>query len=83
MPTPSTIKAIKDYPYILDALMPYLPRLAELNFDGDLASHNVFLYFPLSLKTLVWGHCPGIKPSKLIPLLKRQVNRSKTTKNAE
>lgn len=83
MPNASTVKAIKDYPYILDALMLYLPRLTDLTFDGDIASHNVFLYFPLSLKRLVFGHCSGIKASKLITILKRQLNRTKSVKNAE
>ncbi|GAA5910829.1 hypothetical protein JCM5296_003381 [Sporobolomyces johnsonii] len=64
------------YPYILDAVLPYLPKLKVLKFAGAHASTNVFSYFPASLKTLSWSLCPAIEPAALGRLLCKPVART-------
>lgn len=50
-PSDELLSNISTYPYILDALMPYLPHLTTCHWDGPLASTSVFSFFPISLKT--------------------------------
>lgn len=52
-PDEDLIQKIGNYPYFLDAVVPYLPNLKTLTWDGHLASTAVFSFFPMSLKTCV------------------------------
>lgn len=50
-PTDIDISNVGQHPYLLDAILPYLPKLSTLNFDGNLASTALFSTMPKSLNT--------------------------------
>lgn len=82
-PTPLMLNAIDNYVYFLDAVLPYLPHLVSLSWDGELASTSAFSFFPVSLNNIKWAHCSAIHPLVLSKLLRKEVNRTRTIKNAE
>ncbi|GAA5971855.1 hypothetical protein JCM11641_001540 [Rhodosporidiobolus odoratus] len=82
-PDYATLSKIADYHYVLDAIMPYLPALKELRFDGPHASTSIFSFFPPSLTKLTFGHCPAIQPAALAKLLRKTVTRTKQVVNAD
>lgn len=49
-PSSAMLGAIDNYVYFLDAVVPYLPHLNKLQWDGNLASTTVFSVLPVSLK---------------------------------
>ena len=52
-PTSDYVDRVGKYTYLLDAVMPCLPNLTRLRFDGPHASAHVFAWFPEKLKTYV------------------------------
>ncbi|GAA5986591.1 hypothetical protein JCM10908_003816 [Rhodotorula pacifica] len=65
------------YTYLLDAVMPCLPNLTRLRFDGPHASAHVFAWFPEKLKTVSFSNCPTISPSTLVKVLNKTLTRTK------
>ncbi|GAA5914944.1 hypothetical protein JCM5296_006498 [Sporobolomyces johnsonii] len=82
-PQPELLFKIAAYPYILDAVVPYLPKLEILKFDGPQASTSIFSYLPASLRTISWAHCPAIQPAALGRLLGKAVTRTKRVIQAD
>lgn len=52
-PAEEYVRQVGRYTYLLDAVMPCLPNLTRLRFDGPHASAHVFAWFPEKLKTCV------------------------------
>ncbi|GAA5904713.1 hypothetical protein JCM6882_008354 [Rhodosporidiobolus microsporus] len=77
------VTKIAEYHYLLDAVMPYLPALKEVRWDGPIASTSVFSFFPPSLSKVAYGHCPGVQPQQLAKLLRKTVTRTKQVTNAD
>ncbi|GAA6046354.1 hypothetical protein JCM3770_004879 [Rhodotorula araucariae] len=82
-PTHEHLKKISSYTYLLDAVMPYLPNLKNLRFEGPYASTSVFSFFPPTLTHISYGNCPEIKPQPLAKLLNKTVTRQKTVTQAD
>ncbi|BGP15043.1 hypothetical protein JCM10213_002812 [Rhodosporidiobolus nylandii] len=82
-PTHDSLIKISEYHFLLDAIMPYLPNLKELRFDGPHASTSIFSFFPPSLSKLSFGHCTTIQPAALAKLLRKSVTRTKQVVNAD
>ncbi|GAA5851816.1 hypothetical protein JCM9279_001895, partial [Rhodotorula babjevae] len=76
-PTPEHLKKLSGYTYLLDAVLPYLPKLKNLRFEGPYASTSVFSFFPSTLTHVAYGNCPDIKPQALAKLLNKTVTRTK------
>lgn len=58
-PAKDYVDRVGRYTYLLDAVMPCLPNLTRLRFDGPHASAHVFAWFPEKLKTYV-GSMRGV-----------------------
>jgi len=52
-PTPEHLRKLSGYTYLLDAVLPFLPKLKQLRFEGPYASTSVFSFFPQSLTQCV------------------------------
>ncbi|KAG0661516.1 hypothetical protein C6P46_003928 [Rhodotorula mucilaginosa] len=76
-PTSDYVDRVGKYTYLLDAVMPCLPNLTRLRFDGPHASAHVFAWFPEKLKTVSFSNCPTISPSTLVKVLNKTLTRAK------
>ncbi|KDE07862.1 hypothetical protein MVLG_01956 [Microbotryum lychnidis-dioicae p1A1 Lamole] len=76
-PTAQVVNGIAKYPFLLDAIVPYLRNLKNLSWTGRLASPPMFFSFPPSLSVLAWSQCSSIQPGRLTRILKKRVTRSR------
>ncbi|GAA5928157.1 uncharacterized protein JCM15063_003801 [Sporobolomyces koalae] len=75
-PSGEVLERIADYRYILDAILPYLPKLERLTWDGPQASSGIFAQLPPSLKTISWRHSPAVRPRTVAKWLNKTITRN-------
>ncbi|GAA5883889.1 hypothetical protein JCM16303_007439 [Sporobolomyces ruberrimus] len=82
-PSHELLTKVAAYHYILDAILPFLPNLKNLGWNGPIASSYAFALMPPSLKTVSWGHCTSVEPRILARLLNKTTTRNTTFTRAD
>ncbi|KAM0788702.1 hypothetical protein ACM66B_002798 [Microbotryomycetes sp. NB124-2] len=73
-PTYQDTVKVAQHPFFLNALLPYLPQLAELDWTGPIASANVFKGMAPTVTRVTWKQCPTLKPLAAAKVLKTKAS---------